>query len=68
MLKIFFWPFTLVWWMVGLAFNILGRVLSLAIGLVLVILGGILTFTVIGAFLGIPLIGLGVLLAVRSLF
>ncbi|MBE6906133.1 MAG: hypothetical protein E7476_07690 [Ruminococcaceae bacterium] len=68
MLRILFWPFELIWWIIGLVFDLLGFIISLTIGLILTILGAVLTFTIVGAFIGIPLIVFGLLLAVRSFF
>ena len=68
MLRILFWPFELLWSIIGFVFNLLGVIVSLTIGLVLAIVGTFLTFSILGAFIGIPLIVFGILLAVRSLF
>ena len=57
-------PFKFVWTMLGL----LGRVLAAVLGIVFLIVGVILTLTVVGAAVGIPLFIVGVLLLVRSVF
>lgn len=62
------WPF---WALFQLALWILkftGRLVGALLGLVLVILGALLTITVIGAILGVPLILLGVMLMGKSIF
>jgi len=62
------WPF---WALLQLAVWILkvtGRLIGAILGLVLVILGIVLTITVIGALLGVPLIVLGVMLMGKSIF
>lgn len=62
------WPF---WALFQLALWILkftGRLVGAVLGLVLVILGALLTITVIGAILGVPLILLGVMLMGKSIF
>jgi len=63
-MRILLWPFKLVWAMLGL----LGRMLSAVFGIVLIIIGIILTVTIVGAGLGIPLLIIGILLLVRALF
>lgn len=68
MLRILFWPFELLWSIIGLVFDLLGVIISLTVGLILAIAGTILTCSIIGAFIGIPLIVFGILLAVRSFF
>ncbi|OPL17883.1 MAG: hypothetical protein AVO35_08370 [Candidatus Aegiribacteria sp. MLS_C] len=57
-----------LWRLVGRLVSLAGRLLSGTIGLVLLVLGAVLCLTVIGAAIGIPLVILGVLLLVRSLF
>jgi hypothetical protein len=62
------WPFVALWDLLSFILRFTGRVLAGAIGLVLMILGVILTVTILGAPIGIPLIVLGLLLLVRALF
>jgi hypothetical protein len=45
-----------------------GRLIGAILGLVLMIVGVVLTITVIGAIVGIPLIIFGFMLVIRSLF
>jgi len=45
-----------------------GRLVGAIIGLVLMIVGVVLTLTVVGAIVGIPLIVFGLMLVIRSLF
>lgn len=68
MLRIIFWPFYLLWWAVSFVFKILGSILTAILGLVLIVTGVALTITLVGAVAGIPMIGAGALLLVRSLF
>lgn len=62
------WPFWAIWKLVTLTLALVGRLAAFAIGVTLMLVGGLLTVTVIGAFVGIPLAALGLLLVVRSLF
>lgn len=64
----FLWPFWLIWRLVIGIIEVTGRLVGAILGLVLMIVGIILTLTVIGAIVGIPLIIFGLLLMMRSLF
>ena len=54
--------------LVGLVFNLTGRFIAVTLGIVLMLVGGILIATVIGAVVGIPIFAFGLLLAARGLF
>lgn len=64
----FLWPFTLLWDFVTGVLAIVGRILCAALGLVLMAVGILVTMTVVGAWVGIPLTSLGLLLLVRAVF
>lgn len=61
-------PFALVWNLVAWIVNLTGRLIAVILGLVFLIVGGLLTITVIGAILGIPMIVFGLLLVIRGLW
>jgi len=61
-------PFSVLWKLLTTLLGLTGRLLAGVIGLVLLLLGVLLTLTVIGAIIGIPMIVVGLLLLVRSLF
>ncbi len=48
--------------------RLVGRLLTVLFGLVIMIIGVALSFTIIGAIIGIPLILFGCLLIIRGLF
>jgi hypothetical protein len=62
------WPFWIIWKLVVGIIEFTGRTVGVIIGLVLMIVGGILSLTIIGLIVGVPLIILGFLLVLRSLF
>jgi hypothetical protein len=62
------YPFWLIWRLVIWIIEATGRLIGAILGLVLLILGIILSLTVVGAIVGIPLIIFGFMLIVRSLF
>lgn len=62
------WPFWVVWRLVVGIVEATGRLVAIILGLVLMIVGVVLTLTVIGAIVGIPLAIFGFLLMVRGLW
>ncbi len=62
------YPFWLVWRLVVWIIEATGRLIGAILGLVLMIVGVVLTLTVVGAIVGIPLIVFGFMLVIRSLF
>lgn len=62
------YPFWLIWSLVVWIIEATGRLIGAILGLVLMIVGVVLTLTVIGAIVGIPLIIFGFMLTIRSLF
>ncbi len=63
-----FWPFVALWRLIATILGLTGRLLGAIFGLLLVIFGFVISLTVIGAVVGIPLIMLGLLLMIRSIF
>ena len=62
------WPFWAIWkFVVGIVAGT-GRLVAVILGLVFLIVGGVLTLTVVGAIVGIPFIIFGLLLMVRGFF
>jgi hypothetical protein len=62
------WPFVAVWDLVVWIVNLTGRLIAMILGLVFLIAGVILTLTVVGAVIGIPLGAFGILLMIRGLW
>lgn len=62
------YPFWLIWRLVIWIIEATGRLVGAILGLVLMIVGVVLTITVVGAIVGIPLIIFGFMLTVRSIF
>ncbi len=61
------YPFWLIWRFIIGIIKLIFRIIGVFIGVILMIIGGVLTLTIIGAILGIPLIFLGFKLLLRSL-
>jgi hypothetical protein len=62
------YPFWLIWRLVIWIIEATGRLVGAILGLVLMIVGVVLTITVVGAIVGIPLIIFGFMLTVSSIF
>lgn len=62
------WPFYAVWRLLTFILNIVGRLLCSILGISVMIAGVLITMSVVGAPVGIPLASLGFLLLVRALF
>ena len=61
-------PFRWLWQLLAGILNLTGRVVALILGIVLLIIGVLLSATGIGACIGVPLGIFGFLLLVRGLF
>ncbi|MBC8334284.1 MAG: hypothetical protein ISR59_13690 [Anaerolineales bacterium] len=63
-----FWPFVALWRLIAGIVELTGRLVAVILGLVLMIVGVVVSLTVVGAVIGIPLAGVGFLLMLRGLF
>ena len=61
-------PFIWIWNLIAYIVTLTGRLVAVILGLVFLLVGVLLTISVIGAIVGIPLIIFGVLLVVRGLW
>jgi hypothetical protein len=64
----FIWPFCALWRLLAFILNATGRLVLAALGIALMVAGWVITLTVVGAPLGVPLAILGFLLLLRALF
>ncbi len=64
----YLWPFVALWRLVTGILMLTGRLVAVILGLVFVLVGAVLSATVIGAIIGVPLILFGGLLVLRGLF
>ena len=62
------WPFIALWKLLAGLIGLTGRLAAVIIGAVLMLAGGIVSLTVVGAIIGIPLAVLGLLIVLRGLF
>jgi hypothetical protein len=66
--SVLLWPFTALWSLLSFILRLTGRLLAGILGLVFMIVGLLLTFLIVAAPVGIPLIVVGFLLLIRSIF
>jgi hypothetical protein len=64
----FLWPFVALWRLLAVIVELTGRFVAMLLGIVLMVVGVILSLTIIGAIIGVPLALVGLLLFMRGLF
>jgi hypothetical protein len=62
------WPVVALWNLITWILKVTTRLIAAILGLVLMIVGALLTVTIVGAVVGVPLIIFGFLLMLRSIF
>lgn len=62
------WPFVAIWDLLTFILRMTGRLIAILLGFVLMVVGVLLSLTVIGAFLGVPLAIFGFMLILRGIF
>ena len=62
------WPFKALWMLLATIVEMVGRFVAIVLGLVLMLAGFLVSLTVIGAIIGIPLFIIGALLTLRGIF
>lgn len=62
------WPFWALFQLVLWILKFTGRLVGAILGLVIMIVGVVLSITIIGAVIGVPLIILGLMLTVKAIF
>jgi len=64
----YLWPFAAIWKLLAVIVEMTGRLVAMILGIVLMIAGGLVSLTVIGAIIGIPLAVIGLLLFLKGIF
>ena len=62
------WPFVAIWRLLTFILEITGRLVAILLGCVLMFVGVIVSLTVVGAIVGVPIALFGFLLVMRGLF
>jgi len=64
----YLWPFTALWQLLATIVGLTGRFVAMVLGLVFIIVGVIVSLTVVGAIVGIPMAIVGLLLFLKGIF
>jgi hypothetical protein len=64
----YLWPFAAIWKLLAVIVEMTGRFVAMVLGLVLILVGVIVSLTIIGAIVGVPLAIIGLLLLLRGIF
>jgi hypothetical protein len=64
----YLWPFAALWKLLAVIVEMTGRFLAMVLGIVFIVVGIIISLTIVGAIVGIPLAVIGLLLLVRGIF
>ncbi len=64
----FLWPLAALWRLLATVVEMTGRFLAMLLGLAFILIGVVVSLTLIGAIIGIPLVIVGLLLFLRGIF
>ena len=64
----YLWPFVAIWKLLAVIVEMTGRLLAMILGIVLMIVGVLVSLTIVGAIIGVPLAIVGFLLFIRGVF
>jgi hypothetical protein len=64
----YLWPFAALWKLLAVIVEMTGRFVAMVLGIVLIVVGVIISLTIVGAIVGIPLAFVGLLLLLRGMF
>lgn len=64
----YLWPFAALWKLLAVIVEMTGRFVAMVLGIVLLVVGVIISLTIIGAIVGVPLAVVGLLLFFRGMF
>ena len=64
----YLWPFAALWKLLAVIVEMTGRFVAMVLGIVFIVVGMIVSLTIVGAIVGIPLAIIGLLLLLRGMF
>lgn len=64
----YLWPFAAIWKLLAVIVELTGRLLAMILGIILMIVGILISLTILGAIVGIPLAIVGFLLFLKGIF
>jgi hypothetical protein len=62
------WPFAALWKLLEVIIELTGRFVAMVLGIVLIVVGVLVSLTIVGAIIGVPLVIVGLLLLLRGIF
>jgi hypothetical protein len=64
----YLWPIVALWQLVATIIELAGRSVAILLGFALFVAGAVVSLTIVGAIVGIPLMLIGGMLVVRGMF
>lgn len=64
----YLWPFAAIWKLLAVIVEMTGRFVAMVLGILLILVGVLVSLTIIGAIVGVPLAIIGLLLLLRGIF
>ena len=64
----YLWPFAALWKLLAVIVEMTGRFVAMVLGIVFIVVGILVSLTIIGSIVGIPLAVIGLLLLLRGIF
>lgn len=62
------WPFVAIWKLLAIIVEMTGRFVAMVLGIVLILVGVLVSLTIVGAIVGVPLAIIGLLILLRGMF
>lgn len=62
------WPVVAIWKIITKLVELTGILIALLVGFVLMVAGAILSMTVVGAVIGLPLMFIGAMITIRAIY
>jgi hypothetical protein len=62
------WPFRALWTLIATIVELTGRLVAMILGFVFILVGLLVSLTIVGAIIGIPLAIVGFMLVLRGVF
>jgi len=64
----YLWPFAAIWKLLAIIVEMTGRLAAMILGFMLMIVGVLVSLTIVGAIVGVPLAIVGLLLFLKGIF
>lgn len=64
----YLWPFAAIWKLLAVIVEMTGRFVAMVLGVVLILVGVLVSLTIVGAIVGVPLALIGLLLLLKGIF